>query len=365
MTKVTFISTPDDGSCGIGTYTGTLLKNLDTSLDIRHVTVPLGSWNPFSYLAAVLQLKGDHSDVVHVQHEYGIFGPKSLMSWLFFPALYVISNIFGEEVVITFHSAWNDETIGPPLMGLKKIYVRFNNSLLAAVADHAIFLSDNCKERFLQSTSLSSYEVLPHGVQTDTVEIDSATAKETFGYKPEETLIVEPGYVRPEKGYETFLDVARNAPDYEFLIAGGNQNEDDAEYMANISQQAPENVQITGVLNDSEFHAVFNAADLILLPYEEVTQSGIFNWCVAYELPVIASDEQYFRNLNTQWNCVSLFDSGNADAALANVRELLDDEDQRTRLVAALKDYRKSQSIDGVADKHVKTYQQLCDSSAA
>lgn len=357
MTSVTLISTPNDGTCGIGTYTGTLSEELD--VDVSHVTVPLGSWNPISYLSATVEAGKTESNILHIQHEYGIFGPKSLMSWLFFPLLYFVARLQRKRVVVTFHSAWNEETIGPPLVGLKRIYVRYNNALVAKIADHAVFLSKNCKHRFLESASVTSYEVLAHGVQTETVEMNQATAKERFGYDPDDVVVVEPGYVRPEKGYEIFLEVADRLEDYEFLVAGGSQTDEDDEYLSNISQTASENVQITGILEDAEFHSAFIAADLILLPYREVTQSGVFNWCVAYGLPVIASDEDYFCNLHEEWDCVALFESGDAEHAETKVRRFMRDEDERERLVGNMEAYRSSQSMDAVADDHVEIYRQL------
>lgn len=359
MTSVTFVSTPNDGTCGIGTYMGTLLTGLDSDVDVLHVTVPLGSWNPISYLLGAMEAGTAESNVIHVQHEYGIFGPKSLMSWLFFPLLYLVCWLRGKEVVVTLHSAWNDETIGPPFVSLKRVYVRFNNALIATVADHAVFLSENCKDRFLESASVSSYEVLAHGVQTETVDMDPAIAKERFGYDPDDIVVVEPGYVRPEKGYETFLNVADRLDDYKFLVAGGSQTDENDEYVAELSQKATENVRITGTLEDSGFHEAFIAADVILLPYREVTQSGVFNWCVAYGLPVVASDEEYFRNLHDEWDCVALFESGDADHAEATVRRLVADRDERNRLVGNMEAYRSAQSMDAVADDHVKIYHRL------
>lgn len=359
MTSATLVSTPDDGSCGIGTYTGNLLADLDGELEVDHVTVPLRSKNPLPYVRGAVRAGLSSKDVIHVQHEYGIFGPKSLWSWVFFPILYLIAGLRGTPVVVTFHSAWNRETIGPPLVLLKMVYVKLNNWLIASGADYSVFLSENCRERFAESTSIGRHEVMAHGVHVDTIEMSSDEAKREFGYDSDDTVVAVPGYVRPEKGQDVFVEMADRVPEHEFLVAGGTQADEDESFLREIERSAPENVQITGVLDDREFHAAFNAADLVVLPYREVTQSGVLNWCVAYEVPTLASDEPYFVRLESEWNCVELFDPETPTASADLVRSLLEDDHRREELLGGMRDYGKASSMDAIVEKHARIYDSL------
>lgn len=355
-TKVGFVTTPNDGSCGIGTYTGTLLGELDGRVTTELVPVRLRSLDPLHYARAAVRAGRLDVEVVHVQHEYGIFGPKSFTSWVFFPILYLFAALRGVPVVVTMHSAWNADTIGPPLVPLKRLYVRLNNAMIASGANHMVFLSENCREKFRGSTTPPSDEVIPHGVQTETVPMDAGEAKRTFGYEPTEHVVVEPGYVRPEKGQDVFVEIAKRLPEYSFLLAGGVQADEDRKFMDLVEQEAPDNVRITGLLDDNGFHAAFNAADLVVLPYRDVTQSGIFNWCAAYELPVVASDEPYFERLQDEWGCIASFDVDDSDAAADRIESLLDDRTARRELARAIADYRKSSSMDAVAERHAQLY---------
>lgn len=356
MTSVTLVSTSDNGQCGIGTYTGALISDLDEEAEITHITVPLRSKNPFPYVSSAIRAGLTSDNVVHVQHEYGIFGPKSIWSWLFFPLLYFVATLRNKPVVLTLHSAWNEETIDPPLTPLKRVYVWLNNMLLVAGASYLILLSANCLERFEKSTTLEQYEMMSHGVQTDTVSMTTADAKREFGYDPAQTVVVVPGYIRPEKGQDVFVEIADRATEYEFLIAGGVQADEDEGYLREIERSSPENVQITGVLNDDEFHAAFNAADFAVLPYREVTQSGIFNWCVAYEVPTIASEEAYFTRLDDQWNCVSLFDIDDPDSAVSRVQDLVEHDERTAELIEGMRNYEKASSMETIIDKHIGIY---------
>lgn len=354
MVDVTVVSTPDDGSCGIGTYTGDLLSVMPESVAVNWVTVPLQSVNPLPYLFAAVRTGFTDDSTIHVQHEYGIYGPKSISSFLFFSIVFVLTRLRGRRVIMTFHSAWNDDTIGPPLVGLKRVYVAVNNRLLAATADHAIFLSENAAAAFQQSVALDDVEILPHGVQVDTNPMGQERAKELLGYGPDMTLAVEPGYIRREKGCDAFVEIATHTEDVQFLLAGGCQ--DDEAYCESVRDAAPENVRITGQLPDEQFHAAFNAADVVVLPYREVTQSGVFNWCVAYELPVLGSNSEYFRSLEAKWGCVETVDMEDATAAACRLRELLDNDLQRKTLREGMTEYRAAASMSSVAERHTELY---------
>lgn len=359
--EVTFVSTPNDGSCGIGTYAASLKLTLPSSISVNHIYLKLGSLNPFLYAHAAVAAGLSDDEVVHVQHEYGLFGPKSLMSWVFFPILYLFTTLTDKRVVLTMHSAWNSETIDPPLVHLKRIYVALNNRMIVTAGDLLIFLSENCKDEFLKSVDVGSCEVLPHGVQTEeTIDMSQAEAKQRFGYDPGDTVLVEPGFVRPEKGPDIFVDLARELPDREFLLAGGEQDGYDG-YLDELAADAPTNVQITGVLPAEDFHAAFVAADLVVLPYREVTQSGIFNFCAAYQTPVATSDVDYFRNLTEEWGCVERFTLADRDDMEHTVRNLLENEAARESLVAGMAEYREAKSMRKIGDHHERMYRNTCE----
>ena len=344
------VATGREEDCGIATYTTSLQDALAVETD--RTGVRLRSPNVLHYVRKAVDAGRADADVIHVQHEYGIFGPKSVASWPFLLLLWLFATLRGIPVVITLHTVWNAETIDPPLYRTKRLYVRLNNRLIAAVADHLIFLSEETREQFAMDATHPSVSVLPHGVQTDTREVPNAKAE--LGYDEGATLVVEPGFIRPVKGYETFLDVARALPDVAFMIAGGVQDRSHEAYAERIREEAPANVTITGVLDDDRFHAAFAAADLVVLPYDTVTQSGILNWCIAYELPVVASDREYFREFREECAGVEIFES--TDEAIAMVHELAADPERRAEMAQAMHDYGKTHSMDGVATDHREIY---------
>lgn len=355
------IATAQDEDCGISTYTSTLMNALDHE-SVR-VGVPLRSLSPLPYVEAARELARTDGDVIHLQHEYGIFGPKSIWSWLFLPLVWLVATMRGLNIVITLHSAWSTETISPPLTGLKTIYVDANNALLRWIGDEFVFLAEQTHSNFELSISLPADQVtiVSHGVPTDITPLEQADAKQMFGYPPETPLVVEPGFVRPQKGYDTFLEIARLVNDVEFLIAGGVQDHSHTEYMSRIQNEAPSNVHITGVLPEHKFHAVFSAADIALLPYEAATQSGIVNWCIAYGVPIIGSTHPYFQELSQECDGVKTFtDPANAAQLIEELTTVThhttSEQTLKTPMEQALAAYRESHSFEESATLYEELY---------
>lgn len=358
---LTFVATPDDGTCGIGTYTGELEDALDEhSFDHSKVTVPLASVNPFDYLWGAIRAGLSSTDTVHLQHEYGIFGKKSIYSWVFFPVLFLLCKLTGKELLVTMHSAWTDETISPPLYSAKRVYVWLNNQMIRRTSTHIIFLSENAKEKFVDSTALPDhqYSVYPHGVPTETSSLSTAEAKQHLGYDADEVLVVEPGYVRPEKNQDTFIKLAESCPSETFVIAGGVATGETSEFFEAITRDASTNVDITGSLDSDSFKAVFRAADLVVLPYDTAHQSGIVNWCIAHECPILGNDIRYFRDLHDKHGAVEVADL-NSDSGVEALKELLEDEDRREELAERMREYKRTRTMPAVASQHIDLYNRL------
>ncbi|QCC52318.1 glycosyltransferase [Halapricum salinum] len=352
--KVELFATGPDQDCGIATYTKTLEDALE--IDYHRTPLRLRSCNVVHYIRQSVKAGTTDSDVIHVQHEYDIYGPKSIASWFVFPILWILSTLRRRPIVITFHSAWGEETVEPPLVGLKWTYLRLNNWMLARVADYAIFLSEDTRQTFEATTSLSSVEVIAHGVPTDIHPMSREQACNRLGLDPDTDIVAEPGFVRPQKGYHTFLDIAERVPEATFVVGGGTHEGEYEEYMAEIQSRCGEGVVVTGVLDDDEFHALFNAMDLAVLPYESVTQSGILNWCLAYEVPVLGTDVERFRELTAEYGFPAVFPIDDPDSGAERVRTVLEDPQP---VLESMRDYRAAHGMDDIAATHAAVYQRL------
>jgi glycosyltransferase involved in cell wall biosynthesis len=68
-------------------------------------------------------------------------------------------------------------------------------------------------------------------------------------------------------------------------------------------------------LNDSEMKYLFSKSDIILLPYSNITQSGVLEMAIHFEKPILTSNLKYFKNILNQFPSFGL----NIDTT--NVRE--------------------------------------------
>lgn len=364
--RVTMVTTPGDGSCGIGTYARDLQGGID-GCETATVTLPQDEQTVRAFVSTAVRAVLDGGDVVHVQHEYGLFrrdGSRypGVLGLVFFPVLFALAGLRRTPVVVTLHSVLSPDPADARFS--VRLYLLVFHKLLASRAAHLFFLAPDCERRFLADIDLpdDAYSVLPHGVNTETpVDVARPTAKRRLGYDPDDDLVLIPGFVRPPKGHDVFVEVARRLPEYEFVVAGGARPKgDDFAFAARIRSDAPSNVTVTGVLDDRAFWTALAAPDLALLPYRVVTQSGTFNCCAARELPVLASDERYFTRLEAKWGVPETVDVSDLDAVVNRVRALLEDDARRRRLGRAMSHYRRANSFDYVGRRHVRVYRRVC-----
>jgi glycosyltransferase involved in cell wall biosynthesis len=194
-----------------------------------------------------------------------------------------------------------------------------------------IFLDSGASEQIYDPpfTSFSEKIVIPHGVpQKQTKKFQNA--KEEFGYVESDFVVGMVGYIYPRKKPQIFNILAKKYPNIEFILAGGIR--DDSGITEESIRSDLQNLQITGVLSDTEFHQAFDAIDVMILPYESVSQSGILNWCAAYAIPTITSDIRYFQKTNDKFDCLIL--SENTEQIISNIVALREND----RLYAEYRD---------------------------
>jgi len=237
---------------------------------------------------------------------------------------------------------------------VRTLYANLMHLWLVLFCDHLVFLSENARTTFQEQSILGTGTVIPHGVPTDeTVTVEDPKAHFEV---PEDTfLVTQHGFVNRRKGFDTFLDIAEELPEFEFMIAGGPRDERFDDYYEQLETEAPENVRFTGVLDEEAFHAAFQASDLAILPYTSIYQSGIFNWCASIRVPTIASRIPYFEQLHAEYGAPELFDT--VDDASSLVRQLKANDSDRQELSENLEGYARENSFERVVERHYELYE--------
>ena len=122
-------------------------------------------------------------------------------------------------------------------------------------------------------------------------------ARRELGIEGDAPVILSLGLIRPYKNLDRLLDLARDAGGMTVLIAGPAH---DRRYAEGLRARAAglANVRLSiATVDDARLQYYFRAADLFVLPYRRVTNSGSALLALSFGLPVLGPDLPYFREL--------------------------------------------------------------------
>jgi D-inositol-3-phosphate glycosyltransferase len=134
-------------------------------------------------------------------------------------------------------------------------------------------------------------------------DLTPARAKQRLGLKPRDKAILFFGRLRPYKGLEYLIQAFQLLPqssDYRLIIAGESKKGSE-EYFEKIQQMIGAEVATGRILAkiefipDDEAEVYLKAADVLVLPYKEIFQSGVLFLGYSFGLPAIATDVGSFR----------------------------------------------------------------------
>jgi D-inositol-3-phosphate glycosyltransferase len=135
-------------------------------------------------------------------------------------------------------------------------------------------------------------------------ELTPSQAKRKLGVREDEKAILFFGRIKPYKGLELLLDAFQRLTvrqeNFKLIIAGAPNkgNEDYAdEVKRTIGSRFDRGqvIQDMRFIPDAEMELYLKAADVMVLPYKDIFQSGVLFLAYSYGLPVVATDVGSFR----------------------------------------------------------------------
>jgi len=200
--------------------------------------------------------------------------------------------------------------------------------------------------------------VIPHGAFTH------LAAQPQQPLPPELAAVERPvvlffGLLRPYKGLDVLLEAWRGIDDAELWIVGRPRMDLDA-----LRAQAPPGVRfVPRFVTDEELAAFFRRADLAVLPYRQIDQSGVLFSALAFGTPLVLTDVGGFGEVAAT-GAAELVPPGDA-AALhdALVRVLADPARRERMMAAARKAAATTYSWDAIAQRTLALYEELLGSS--
>jgi glycosyltransferase involved in cell wall biosynthesis len=135
------------------------------------------------------------------------------------------------------------------------------------------------------------------------------------------------GLMRPYKGIDLLLEAWRGIEGAELWIAGMPRMD-----IAALTAAAPAGVRfVPRFIGDDELPGYFRRADLVVLPYREIDQSGVLFTALAFGKPLLLSDVGGFPEI-AQTGAARAFPAGQAGALHDALRELLGAPDTLARM---------------------------------
>lgn len=211
--------------------------------------------------------------------------------------LMLFYKLLGKKVVLTVHNV-NASRRDSVDSWLNRSTLRCQYRLL----DHLFTHTEKMKHELMNEFGVDEAKItiIPYGVN-NAVPFTELTREESrlkLGLRNEEKAILFFGAIKKYKGLEylvaAFLQIAGHG-DYRLVIAG-ERKKGYEDYWRSIQQtieRAPARDKILlkiEFIPDAEAEIYFKAADVAVLPYTEIFQSGILFLAYSFGLPVIATD---------------------------------------------------------------------------
>jgi glycosyltransferase involved in cell wall biosynthesis len=211
--------------------------------------------------------------------------------------LMLFYKLTGKKVVLTAHNV-NAGRRDKKDSWVNRITLRCQYKLADHIFVHTKKMKDELVGEF--DVEANNVTVIPYGINNAVPfsELTREEARRKLGLRNGEKVILYFGAIKQYKGLELLVAAFQQVAalgDYRLIIAG-ERKKGHEEYWRSIQQTIERDPNREKVLQriefipDAETEIYFKAADVAVLPYTEIFQSGILFLAYAHGLPVIATD---------------------------------------------------------------------------
>ena len=246
-----------------------------------------------------------------------------------------LAKLLGLKIVITVHdveSFSGDHSV--------KIAAQ-----IFSMADRLIAHNAVSRQELIDKIGVSEHHIstIPHGnyVSFATFRPSKAAAREQLGLAENAEVLLFFGQIKQVKGLDVLLEafdlVRKKRPNVVLLIAGKVWKDDFSKY-----QQIIDKLSLTPSLKmdiryipDEEAPWYYAAADLVVLPYRKIYQSGVLLMAMSFERAVVASNLAGMSEVVTEGETGYLFEDGDIHLLSDALDRALAHPEQRDRIATA------------------------------
>jgi glycosyltransferase involved in cell wall biosynthesis len=222
--------------------------------------------------------------------------------------------LLGKKIVLTAHN------VNAGKRDSKDSHLnRLTLGIQYRLSDHIFVHTEKMKRELMDEFDLqgSRVTVIPFGINNAVPQtsLTPTEAKKQLGIRAGERAILFFGRIKPYKGLEdlvaAFHQILARSDGYRLIISGRPFNCD--RYWTAIRETVRDDVQQGRVLLRSDFipdeetEVYFKAADVLVLPYRHIFQSGVLFLGYCFGLPVLAADVGSLKDEIVEGRTGSLF----------------------------------------------------------
>jgi D-inositol-3-phosphate glycosyltransferase len=212
--------------------------------------------------------------------------------------------LFGKQIILTAHNVNMRKRDGRDSW-FNRLSLGIQYRLCHHILVHTTAMKDELTTDF--GIPSSRVSVIPFGINNTcpSTVLRHDEARERVGFGPSEKVLLFFGQIAPYKGLEylvsAFSELAKGDADYRLLIAG-KVKKGYAAYWSEIRSK----IDVSEIrrqllariehIPDSEVEWYFKAADVVVIPYVEIFQSGVPFLSYSFGCPVIATDVGSLRD---------------------------------------------------------------------
>jgi len=375
--KIAWISSWPPRPCGIATYSMELVEALKASGSEVHIVchtdggspgernvypvIDTGriGWDERLYLA----VKEINPDVVHIQHEYGLYQTHSDHAAGLFRPLFRWKVEGKYALVVTYHSVYRN--LSDPIAWYTDLMQRLVDAGIVHELYQWVYLPGNI------GRVVDNVYVIPHGTKAD-LTISKDDTKSLLGLSGKKVIGMI-GWFIPTKGFHRVIKMWDKLtqeldPGTVMVVAGEARRGDPAqkEYRQKLLSlvegcRKKERIKLVlGSFSSQEYDRVLASFDVMVMPYSFASQSGNLAHSLALGVPIIASGLEGLKaEIEASGAGIAVVPDSDEELARAIVTLVNNDALRKNYAQKATTYVREKISWSIVAGKHILLYEKL------
>ncbi len=375
--RIALISSWPPRPCGIATYSNDLVHSLrekGNSMYIvchtdggspgeKNVYPVIDNQNPGwdeNLYTVVKQIK---PDIVHIQHEYGLYKTKGDHAAALFRPLFRWKVEDNFRVIVTYHSVYSS------LNKTMALYIDVMQKLADAGIVHEPYQWSNLPVNL--GRIVDNVYIIPHGAKIVT-SLSKENAKKSLALEGKKVIGML-GWFAATKGFERVIymwdELSKELGSDTVLILAGDARELDPSqkvYKQKLLSlvercKSKERIKvILGSFNSQEYNKILSTFDVMVMPYTFTSQSGNLAHAFALGVPVIASAMEGLKAEVEASGAGIVVHPEDEDELRRAIITLMNDDSLRGKYSKrALKYVKEKIGWPIIAEKHILLYKNL------